>query len=157
MALFGLMLILLTVHGDDISPDRSAVLFKNKGTVELSGRSYLVLVEVSVENLIAAIKPIGDAIMAVSLGLDRNFKKLSLINPRRTIGLGPEFETNMTNSDIDPFTSLSHTLSVNMQEHIQFLTSEIEHKHLSLTNFVSAMATMHLNGDSSHLRKSRGP
>ena len=119
------------VHSKTVEPDKSAVLFRNKGTVELSGRSYYVLLDISIENLVQAIEPIGRAINAVTVGLDTNFKHVILNTPRRTNKA--LINQNYTNSD--PFTSLDHTLSANMQEHLSFLMSELNNKHESLINF----------------------
>ena len=158
LSLLVLVLLLvgnIPIRGEgNIEPDKSAVLFRNKGTVELSGRAYHVLLDISIDNLLLSVKPIGEAVQAVSTGIHNTFKSLSLKAPKRTNKM-LEVNTNQTLGN--PFTSLSYTLSSSMQEHITFLLAELKNKHRSLLNFLQSMGDIHLNPLSAEThRSSRG-
>ena len=69
--------------GKSVEPDKSAVLFKEKGTVELSGRSYYILMDISLETLLKGMDPVGMAIKTVSKQITNSFKVISANIPRR--------------------------------------------------------------------------
>ena len=146
-------------HTKVVEPDRSAVLFRNKGTVELSGRSYYVLIDININNLLETIEPIGASIQRVSTSLEQQIKKLTLMTPRRTNKQLMPIETN-TNASFsidDPYNPLFSILSKSMQEHLKFLLKELDNRHNSLVNFLQSMSDIHLNPSSDHLqRNSRG-
>ena len=154
-----LMIVLCTgAHGETVTPERSAVLFKEKGTVELSGRSYHVVLDISIDHLLQEVSPIRDALAAVSKRLTLNFGIIDNSKPRRTNKHHiMEFNTNDNISDTNPFLSLSNTLSDSMRAHIVFLVQELKTKHMDMEDFLISIKQSKIEPvPESVSRKSRG-
>ena len=117
------------------SAESASVLFKDRGNLELSGRSYYVILEINLNNLLDSIAPIGLGIEEITNGLDSELNYLESQLPRRTNKrLIPESDQNVTRFD-----QLYEVLSETMREHLRFLTKDLMQRHHGLLDFVRSL------------------
>ena len=136
-----LLLFVVTGHlGKVIESPSRAVLFKSRGDLEISGRSYFLILDISIQGLLDSIKPIGEAIANVSEGLETELQNLEQLAPRRSSQL-PDIEQHTVNpSHSDPYHAISLTLNSNMRQHLRFLVADLEKQHNDLINFLSTLS-----------------
>ena len=137
-----LIFCLLTVSSKDIIESNSSpVLFKGRGTIEISGKSYHTLLRVSVQELVNSLTPIGDSISQIDTTLNETLTRLS--PSRRAHKLALEY--NLANRSLDSFDSLTVALNSHMRDHMSFLMADLVDKHQQLHSFI---LTLDKNDDS---------
>ena len=115
----------------DLKVTSSPVLFKHCGEIEISGRDYHTVLEVSVKQLIWDISPIKTMIDDISLGLSRAIKRLD-----QRMGDGHTFHNG---TDDIPFQDMSTAMNSQMRLHVNFLLKDLNEKKLILTEFLESI------------------
>ena len=128
----------------EFESQNSPLLFKGRGQLEISGRSYHCILEVSVAGLLDTIAPIGENIEQIASGLENALSKLDYNAPRRS-----EFDRR----NVTQFNAISDALDVHMRSHMRFLLADIKDKHDQLLTF---MKTLGQDSDPMPIRQKRG-
>ena len=136
----------------EIESNTSPILFKSRGNLEISGRSYHSILEVSVGELLASISPIGDTIKEIAAGLENT---LNQVSPSRRSHEMELAYSHMNRSINDRFDSMTVALSVHMRDHMDFLMKDLIDKHRQLNEFVMTL-DKNEDMDPNHSKSKRG-
>ena len=156
----GVLILLLvaawTGRAIEIESKSSPLLFKQRGKVEISGRSYHTILEVSVEGLIDTLTPIGEGIQEINQGLEIQLQRLETTDAARRSHL-LEIEYN-NSSNSGPFLALSVAMNGHMRDHLRFLMADLKDKHEQLNSFLQTIgkAEMEPVTKTSPSRQTRG-
>ena len=135
-----LLVILITLvaagQGNIIESRSASVIFRERGSLELSGKSYYVVLDVSIDGLLESIQPIGIAVKEISDGLESELLYIESQAPRRT---NKELNESMESKN------LSMTLTTSMRGHMRFLVADLSQRHKSLINFLRSLSSYDLN------------
>ena len=111
----------------------SPVLFSEAGQIELSGQFYFVAINVNVEGLRDAIDPIAIALNEIAQGIKEEISNARIItNSELHKQLFPE-------SNGTKHSKLAEILTKTLNDHLEFLTKELEDRHTSLINFLGSL------------------
>ena len=118
-----LCLVSATISNIVKENNQASVLFKERGLLEISGKNYYVLMDISIDGLIKSIDPISEAIEQISVDLAA---ELNMLNSRKKAK-----KAQHTQPDHAPhvgYEELSETLSHSLQEHLTFLTADLKQR-----------------------------
>ena len=144
VALMLQMLILMTLgvssKADVVEASHASVLFREEGSMEISGKYYYAIIDIDVQGLLESVAPIGKSLETIRLGLQQELELLTSMSPRRTNkALDPPSEGSSVVSNINPIFTLERILTSSMRDHLTFLVQDLEGRHNSLIDFLQAL------------------
>ena len=138
------------------------VTFKRVGGLELSGKRYIILFEIKLDQLVESITPIGETISSLKASLDEQLKtyELTLPKPNRQIpNLNGALVNNTmweTRDESRTYKSLTPILNAQMRKHLRFLMKDIDNKHTNIVNFIRSLHQYHHDLHETTPRQKRG-
>ena len=152
----GIATVLLTINLTDtveVISKTSPMLFKKRGTVEISGKNYITILDINLDGLLNTIAPIGTQIRDISNGLETELAKIDQKIPRRRPQLLEESYTQDNHSD--SYKAISVALNGHMRSHLRFLLADLQDKHDQLTSFLQTIGNTELDPTIPHSTSKR--
>ena len=127
------------------------ILFKKAGDISISGKEYIVLLDINVDSLLDALSPITKTIRNIRIGLNDEVYAFNQLKPRRGNKALPynEDDTKIRRQDVDYnntqiFSDITNTLTSSLQQHLKFLVSDLTERQSEVENYLKSLGKYNL-------------
>ena len=142
--------------------DDYGILFKDNGDISISGKEYIVLLDINVDSLLESLQPISRTIRNIKRGVSDEIYAFDQLKPRRGNKALPfnEDETKIRRQDVEYndtkiYSDITNTLTSSLQQHLKFLVSDIQNRQSEVEDFLRSLGKYNVENKNS-TRTKRG-